>query len=86
MMYNKQHRIEVMNFLAKKMDNIIAEFLKKIDTNWQPSDFLPDTSAENFSSELKDLQEQCKELPYDYRRSTSNIRKLVTGCGRYHQK
>lgn len=66
MMYNKQHRIEVMNFLAKKMDIIIAEFLKNIDTNWQPSDFLPDTSSENFSSELKDLQEQCKELPYDY--------------------
>ena len=65
-MYNKQHRIEVMNFLAKKMDNIIAEFLKNIDTNWQPSDFLPDTSSENFSIELKDLQEQCKELPYDY--------------------
>ncbi len=65
-MYNKQHRTEVMFFLAKKMDSIIAEYLKNIDTNWQPSDFLPDTSSENFSSELKDLQEQCKELPYDY--------------------
>lgn len=66
MMYNKQHRTEVMIFLAKKMDSIIAEFLKNIDDNWQPSDFLPDTSSDNFSSELKDLQEQCKELPYDY--------------------
>lgn len=52
--------------MAKKIDSIIDEFLKKIDTNWQPSDFLPDSSSENFTAQLKDLQEQCKELPYDY--------------------
>ena len=66
MIKNKHIRIEVMNFLGKKIDNIIEEFLKKIDTNWQPSDFLPDSSSENFSAQLKDLQQQCKELPYDY--------------------
>ena len=65
-MKNKHIRVEVMNFLGKKIDSIIDEFLKKIDTNWQPSDFLPDSSSENFSAQLKDLQEQCKELPYDY--------------------
>ena len=65
-MKNKHIRIEVMNFLGKKIDSIIDEFLKKIDTNWQPSDFLPDSSSENFSAQLKDLQAQCKELPYDY--------------------
>ena len=65
-MKNKHIRIEVMNFLGKKIDSIIDEFLKKIDTNWQPSDFLPDSSSENFSVQLKDLQQQCKELPYDY--------------------
>ena len=62
----RQTRIEVMDFLGEKIDNIVDEFLKKIDENWQPSDFLPDTSAENFNTELKDLQEQCRELPYDY--------------------
>jgi len=66
MVKNKHIRIEVMNFLGKKIDNIVDEFLKKIDSNWQPSDFLPDSSSENFSTQLKDLQEQCKELPYDY--------------------
>ena len=67
-MENKQRhtRLEVMNFLGEKIESIITEFLKKIDTNWQPSDFLPDTSSANFNSELKDLQSQCKELPYDY--------------------
>ncbi|MEO7490418.1 MAG: acyl-ACP desaturase, partial [Ferruginibacter sp.] len=63
---HKQSRIEVMNFLGKKIDSIIDEFLKKIDTNWQPADFLPDSSSENFTTQLKELQEQCKELPYDY--------------------
>lgn len=65
-MNQKQTRIEVMNFLGKEMDNIISEYLKEIDTNWQPSDMLPDSASENFTMELKELQAQCKELPYDY--------------------
>src|SRR6187551_348592 len=64
---NQKHiRMEVMAFLEEKIDSIVDEFLKKIDTNWQPSEFLPDSASENFSAELKELQSQCKELPYDY--------------------
>jgi acyl-[acyl-carrier-protein] desaturase len=59
-------RIEVMHFLAQKIDSIIDEFLKSIDTNWQPADFLPDSSTENFEKEVRELQAQSKELPYDY--------------------
>jgi acyl-[acyl-carrier-protein] desaturase len=62
----QQNKIEVMNFLGKEMDLIIKEYLKDIDTNWQPSDLLPDSSLESFSLEVKELQKQCKELPYDY--------------------
>lgn len=62
----RQTRIEVMDFLGQEIDSIVDEFLKKIDENWQPSDFLPDTSSENFTTELKELQNQCSELPYDY--------------------
>jgi acyl-[acyl-carrier-protein] desaturase len=62
----KPARIEVMHFLAQKIDSIIDEFLKKIDDNWQPADFLPDSSSENFAKEIKELQAECKELPYDY--------------------
>ena len=62
----KPSRIEVMHYLAQKIDSIIDEFLKKIDTNWQPADFLPESSGENFAKEIIELQTQCKELPYDY--------------------
>ncbi len=59
-------RLEVMHFLAQKMDTIVDTFLKKIDDNWQPSDFLPDSSHDNFLAEVKELRAECRELPYDY--------------------
>ncbi len=59
-------RIEVMNFIGEKMDSIVDEYLNPIDKNWQPADFLPDSSKENFMDEVKLLQESCRELPYDY--------------------
>ncbi|HYM93149.1 MAG TPA: acyl-ACP desaturase, partial [Chitinophagaceae bacterium] len=62
----KPSRIEVMHYLAQKIESIIDEFLKKVDTIWQPSDFLPVSTHENFSKEIKELQAGCKELPYDY--------------------
>ena len=62
----KPARIEVMHFLAQKIESIIEEFLKKIDDNWQPADFLPDSTNENFIKEIKELRAECKELPYDY--------------------
>jgi acyl-[acyl-carrier-protein] desaturase len=65
-MDTKHKRIEVMRFLAQQIETIIAEFLKNIDTNWQPGDLLPDSTAENFHEEIKELRYQCRELPYDY--------------------
>jgi len=62
----KNTRIEVMNFLGQKIEEIISEYLKEIDSNWQPSDFLPDSSHDDFGANVKLLQEQCRELPYDY--------------------
>ncbi len=59
-------RIEVMRFLGQKIDSIIDEFLKKIDTIWQPADLLPDSRNENFTKEIKELQAECRDLPYDY--------------------
>lgn len=59
-------RIEVMQFLAQKMDEVVSTFLGKIDENWQPADLLPDSSKPGFMEEVRDLQESCRELPYDY--------------------
>ncbi|MBK6979034.1 MAG: acyl-ACP desaturase [Cytophagaceae bacterium] len=59
-------RIEVMNHIGKEVDTLIEEFLNPIESNWQPSDFLPDASREDFVNEVKLLQEACSELPYDY--------------------
>ena len=64
---NTNHtRIEVMHHLSQNMDTIVDSYLSDIDTNWQPTDFLPDSHNENFISDIKELQLECKELPYDY--------------------
>ncbi|MGL4630525.1 MAG: acyl-ACP desaturase [Leadbetterella sp.] len=59
-------RFEVMQHVGQQLDSLIEEYLNPIDSNWQPTDFLPDSSKENFMDEVKLLQEACKELPYDY--------------------
>lgn len=59
-------RIEVMQFIGQKIDELVTEYLKPVETNWQPADLLPDFSKENFIDEVKLLQEACRELPYDY--------------------
>ena len=59
-------RIEVMKYVGEKIDQLVDEFLNPIDSNWQPSDMLPDSTKDNFFDEVKLLQEAAKELPYDY--------------------
>lgn len=59
-------RLEVMQFIGKNLEELLTEYLKPVETNWQPTDFLPDSTQENFFSEIKLLQESCRELPYDY--------------------
>ncbi|ARK13675.2 acyl-ACP desaturase [Fibrivirga algicola] len=59
-------RIEVMQFIGTKIDTIMTDYLKPIDTNWQPTDFLPDSTKPTFLEEVRDLREQAAALPYDY--------------------
>jgi acyl-[acyl-carrier-protein] desaturase len=59
-------RKEVMSYLGQGIEQLVDEFLKPIDTNWQPADFLPDSTSDNFLTDVKLLQESCRELPYDY--------------------
>ncbi len=65
-MNNKHSKVEVMHFMAQQMDTIVETFLSKIDTNWQPSDLLPDSNSDTFLADVKELQIESKELPYDY--------------------
>ncbi|WP_019987649.1 acyl-ACP desaturase [Rudanella lutea] len=59
-------RLDVMRFVGEKMDSFLEEYLKPIDTNWQPADLLPDATRETFFDEVKQLQESTRELSYDY--------------------
>ncbi|AWI24983.1 acyl-ACP desaturase [Flavobacterium pallidum] len=59
-------RLEVMQLLEKKVDDYVKEYLIPVETIWQPTDFLPDPSNENFFEQAKELQELAKDLPYDF--------------------
>ncbi|MGX5688193.1 acyl-ACP desaturase [Arcticibacter tournemirensis] len=58
-------RREVMQHIEKFMLDNMNNYLKSIDTIWQPSDFLPDSTSGNFFEEVKELRESAKGLSYD---------------------
>jgi len=58
-------RSEVMQHIEKYMLENMDDYLKPIDTNWQPADFLPDSKNEGFFDEIRELRESAKELSYD---------------------
>ncbi len=58
-------RLEVMQTIEKSMDQLLQKYLKPIDDNWQPADFLPDASQPEFHDQVKEIQELARELDYD---------------------
>jgi acyl-[acyl-carrier-protein] desaturase len=58
-------RSEVMKHLEGYVSGAIYDFLKPIEEYWQPTDFLPNASLDNFFDEIKGLQERAKALSYD---------------------
>ncbi|MXV17878.1 acyl-ACP desaturase [Hufsiella ginkgonis] len=59
-------RREVMQHIEKYMLDNMNTYLKPIDTNWQPSDFLPDPSREDsFFEEIRELRGSAENLSYD---------------------
>ena len=62
----KNVRLEVMQFLEKKVDGFVDQFLIPVEKIWQPTDFLPNSESDNFFDEVKELREIAKELPYDF--------------------
>lgn len=59
-------RLEVMQTLEGRIAELIKKYLVPIDKIWQPTDFLPDPKSPGFFDEVRDLQEACKELSYDF--------------------
>jgi len=47
------------------MDELLDKYLKPIDTNWQPSDLLPDSRNPEFIDQIKEIQELAKDMNYD---------------------
>jgi acyl-[acyl-carrier-protein] desaturase len=59
-------RLEVMQFLEKKVNTFVDDYLIPVEKIWQPSDLLPNSQSENFFEEVKELREIAKDLPYDF--------------------
>ena len=59
-------RFEVMQFVGERIDTLLADYLKPVESNWQPADFLPDATQESFLADVKAFRESARELPYDY--------------------
>lgn len=64
-MYNQLVKLEVMKTLGKEVGSFIEKYLTPVEKIWQPSDFLPDTTADDFHTELQELQHFAHDMPYD---------------------
>ena len=47
-------RKEVMQTIEKSMDELLSKYLRPVETIWQPSDLLPDSTQANFFDEVKE--------------------------------
>jgi acyl-[acyl-carrier-protein] desaturase len=65
MLFFEEKRREVMAHIEQFMLEKMFEYLKPIDTIWQPSDFLPDASRDTFYNDVKEMQESARGLSYD---------------------
>ena len=59
-------RLEVMETIEKQIDSFVKKYLIPVETIWQPSDFLPDSSSEDFMIDVHELREEAKEMEYDF--------------------
>ncbi len=64
-MYNQLVRLEVMKNIGKEVDSFIEKYLTPVEKIWQPSDFLPDPSSEEFKHDLEEIQTFAHEMDYD---------------------
>lgn len=58
-------RLEVMQTIGQSMDELLVQYLKPIEENWQPADYLPVAGTPQFFDEVKEIQELSREMGYD---------------------
>lgn len=58
-------RAEVMKELESFMPVWVSKYLKPIETNWQPADFLPDVNSDNFYQDVEEIKDLCAQMDYD---------------------
>ncbi|MBK8390865.1 MAG: acyl-ACP desaturase [Saprospiraceae bacterium] len=58
-------RLEVMNTIEHSMGDLLRQYIKPIEENWQPSDLLPDANDPEFYDQIKEIQALSKEMDYD---------------------
>ncbi len=64
-MYNKLVQTEVMKNLGNEVGDFISSYLTPIEKIWQPSDFLPDPTSDDFKYNVEELQSFAREMDYD---------------------
>lgn len=64
-MYDKLVRKEVMRTMSSEVGNFISTYLTPVEKIWQPTDFLPDPSSEEFKYDVEELQTFAREMNYD---------------------
>ena len=64
-MIDKSLRNEVMLTIEKSMGSLMEKYLRPVEENWQPADFLPDSRSESFAGEVKEIQDLAQSMSYD---------------------
>jgi acyl-[acyl-carrier-protein] desaturase len=56
-------RFEVIKSIEGFVEENLSSLLKPIDESWQPNDFLPEMTKDDWQDELKEFRERAKEIP-----------------------
>ncbi len=62
---NNNSRFEVIKSIEGFVGENIPSLLKPIEESWQPQDFLPDMTKENWRDEVHEFRQRAKEMPDD---------------------
>lgn len=57
--------VEVVESMRDFVREHIGSLLKPVEDSWQPSDYLPDLTAENWAERLREFRERAMVLPRD---------------------